>query len=130
MKVLSYDLQTIYCSAERDTLKTKEALDERSCRDPAYLNRLVEGTIFGMSNIIFHSARDGKSVLISVCETHLQPTRETVHAGGKHTHIDARTYTHTAAKKFVKKIFVSVDKTVRRDHERRSRGGCRGETER
>lgn len=114
MKVLSYDLQTIYCSAERDTLKTKEALDERSCRDPAYLNRLVEGTIFGMSNIIFHSARDGKSVLISVCETHLQPTRETVHAGGKHT--------HTAAKKFVKKIFVSVDKTVRRDHERRSRG--------
>lgn len=103
MKVLCYDLQTIYCSAERDTLKTKEALDERSCRDPAYLNRLVEGTIFGMSNIIFHSARDGKSVLISVCETHLQPTRETVRAGRKR----ARTHTHTAAKKFVKNICVS-----------------------
>lgn len=129
MKVLSYDLQTIYCSAERDTLKTKEALDERSCRDPAYLNRLVEGTIFGMSNIIFHSARDGKSVLISVCETHLQPTRETVHAGGKHTHIDARTYTHTAAKKFVKKYLCQL---IRRCGEtmRDGVGGCRGETER
>lgn len=97
-----------YTAQQRDTLKTNEALDERSCRDPAYPNRLVEGTIFGMSNIIFHSARDGKSVLISVCETHLQPTRETVHAGGKHTHIDARTYTHTAAKKFVKKYLCQL----------------------
>lgn len=60
----------------------------------AHLNRLVEGTIFGTSNIIFHSARDRKSVLISVCETHLQFMRETVRAEGKHTHERSHPYTH------------------------------------
>lgn len=72
-------------STYTDILKTKEDIDERSCRDTTHLNRRVEGTIFGMSNIIFHSARDRKSVLISVCETHLQFMREMVHAEGKHT---------------------------------------------
>lgn len=93
-----------HAAQQRDTLKTKGGADERSCRDPASLNRPVEGTIFGMSNIIFHSARDRKSVLISVCETHLQSMREMVHAGGKktHTHTDC-TCANTHAQALKKK---------------------------
>lgn len=82
-----------------------------------HLNRNVEGTIFGTRNIIFHSARDRKSVLISVCETHLQFMQEMVQAEGKNTR------TLTQSQKTRTAVFVSVDKTVLGDGERR-----RGET--
>ena len=109
--------------------------DEAAEPPAAHLNRLVEGTIFGTSNIIFHSARDRKSVLISVCETHLQFMRETVHAEGKHTRAKhSHPYTHvrgcTPAEKTHTAVFVSVDKTVLRDCERRRRGGEEKERER
>ena len=51
--------------------------------------------------------------------------RETVHAEGKHTHANAHTPAHTYADAHQQKthtaVFVSVDKTVLRDCERRRR---------
>lgn len=69
------------------TYGAQETYYRRSCRDTTHLNRHVEGAIFGKSHIIFRSVRERKSVLISVCETHLQLTRETVFRGGETPHM-------------------------------------------
>ena len=66
-------------------------------------------TIFGTSNDIFHSARERKSVLICVCETHLQSRREMVQAVGYHT------YAHTHTQTYTQLYLWSVDKTALRD---------------
>ncbi|KAI9528178.1 hypothetical protein NQZ68_023158 [Dissostichus eleginoides] len=74
--------ENIYCSADFE--------DKGGYIDTTQLHGLFQETIFGTSDVIFHSARDGKSVLISVCETHLQFMREMVHAEGKHIRTRSR----------------------------------------
>lgn len=83
---------------------------------------LFKGLFLVQVTLFFHSIRDRKPVLISVCETHLQFTRETVDIEGKHTSAHA----NPQQQKMHAAVFVSVDTGAESLPEMEGGKMCRG----